>query len=420
MFSKRLCAVMGLLWVSVLGLSAAEFYTPPVISVPQVESVPVIDGQIGAEEWSKAAVLSDFILQGGAERPTLPTTVYVAYDAGAVYIGARLFDPTPQQLRAEADERDGAVEEDDCLALFVDTSGERRSYAQLVVNSIATQYDAMNGDKSEDFRWEAAAGISDNGWIVELALPFANNIAPKPGDTWILNVARNAPGVGEQSSWARVEEGIDQPENFGTLIFGGGAFRVTIDDPGALWLGENAAWISAQALHEVVLPPAEDMPANWTAKLNVRVMGRDKRGHYFDSVKQVIDQAEATQVAVPYIVKQDGLSTVTFSLTDLVGTVRWRSGPYPVSVPPVSLALRAAETALGKALVAWSQLPQGANKQVLDQQLGDLLKAWQHLDRRYQRREEMTAAELEGLLAQVEYVSQQTELAIQQMAQIPD
>lgn len=429
MFIKRLGAILCLLCVSALGLSAAEFYTPPVISVPQVASAPMIDGQIEAEEWSKAAVFSDFILRGGTDRPTLPTTVYVAYDAEAVYIGAQLFDPDPLQLRAEADERDGPVGEDDCLALFIDTAGEHRSYAHLVMNSLGTQYDAMNEDKSEDFRWEVATGIGDNGWTVELALPFANNIAPKPGDTWILNVARNAPGVGEQSSWARVRENLHEPENFGTLTFGERPFRVTIDDLGALWLGENTAWISAQALYKVGRPvftgvfgprPLEDVSLNWTAKLNVRVMGRDKRGHYFDSVKQIIDESEVTQVAVPYMVKQDGRSTVTFSLTDHEGTVRWRSGPYPVSVPPVSLALREAETSLGEALVIWSQMPPGPAKQALDQQLASLLKAWQYLDKRYQQREQMTAAELEALLAQVTLIKQQAKLALEQITLTED
>ncbi len=391
--------------------SAAEFYTPPVISVPRVETVPTIDGQLGAEEWSGAAVFSSLVSLGGNEQPALPTTVYAVYDAAALYIGAQMHDPHPQQLRAEADQRDGEVWGDDCLELFIDTVGQRHSYAHLVVNPLGTQYDATNEDASEDFRWEAQTAVVDTGWTVEIALPFANNISPRPGDTWIMNVARHAVGAEELSSWARVKEWFHEPENFGTLIFGVRPFRVTIDDPGALWLGDNVAWLSVKPLTEI----EEEESQQWDIKLNVRVMGRDEAGHYFGSVKQSLD-SEVTQVAVPYTVKQDGLSTVTFSLTDSEGVVRWRSGPYPVPAPPVSVALQEGETALGEALLAWAQLPAGEEKQVYDHQLNDLLAGWDYLNQRYQRREEMTPAELQSLLTQAKLIKHQTELTLAEMA----
>lgn len=414
MHIKRLVVIGCLLCVSALVVSAAEFYTPPVISVPQVETAPVIDGQMEADEWQAAAVFSDFIILGGTARPTLPTTVYAAYDDSAVYIAVQLFDPDPEQLRAEADQRDGQVWQDDCLELFIDTAGQRRSYAHLAVNSRGTQYDALDLDESEDFRWEVATSTGDSSWTAELALPFANQIAPKPGDTWILNITRNAPGVGELSSWAQVKEGFHEPENFGTLIFGGRPFQVTIDDLGALWLGENTAWISVSPLRGAIPPSPPEQPPEYFIKLNVRVMGRDERGHYFDSIKETV-AGGTTQIAVPYSVKQDGLSTVTFSLTDHEGVVRWRSAPYPVAVPPVSAALKHAEAAIGDALVAWAQLPAGPDKQAYDKQLADLLTAWGYLDKRYQKREQMTASELEGLLAQVELINQQAQLTRQQM-----
>jgi len=391
--------------------SAAEFYTPPVISVPRVETVPTIDGQLGAEEWSGAAVFSSLVSLGGNEQPSLPTTVYAVYDAAGLYIGAQMHDPHPQELRATVQQRDGKVWEDDCLELFIDTVGQRHSYAHLVVNPLGTQYDAVQEDASEDFRWEAQTAVVDTGWTAEIALPFANNVSPRPGDTWIMNVTRHAVGAAEFSSWARVKESFHEPENFGTLIFGVRPFRVTLDDPGALWLGDNVAWLSVKPLTKT-----EEESQQWDIKLNVRVMGRDKAGHYFGSVKQSLG-SEVTQVAVPYTVKQDGLSTVTFSLTDSEGVVRWRSGPYPVPAPPVSVALQEGETALGEALLAWAQLPAGEEKQVYDQQLNDLLAGWDYLDQRYQHREEMTPAELEALLAQVEFISQQAHLAHEQMIQ---
>ena len=413
MHKNRLTIMLCLLSLAALRVGAAEFYAPPVVSVPLVATAPIIDGQIEPGEWSEAAVFSDFMLVGGAERPTLPTTVYVAHDASAVYLAAQLFDPNPALLRAEAEQRDGDVCADDTLQLFIDTAAGRRSYAHLAVNPLGTQYDALDEDVTEDFRWEAQAAVDDSGWVMELALPFANDIPPKPGDTWVLNIVRNATAVGEQSSWCRLQRTFGEPENFGTLIFGQRPFKVILDDMGALWLGENTGWASVQPLARLEEGESEQA-AEWAVKVNVRVMGRDSRGHFFDSVKETVG-IEGTQIPVSYTVKQDGLSTVTFSLTDHEGVVPWRSSPYPVAVPPVSTALRQAETILGGVLVNWAQLPAGPLKQAMNKELGDLLKAWEHVHKRYELRERMTREELEGLLAQVKLIKQQTEVVVARM-----
>ena len=76
MDKNRLAIMLCLLVLSALSVSATEFYTPPVVSAPLVATPPTIDGQIEPGEWSEAAVLSDFIVVGGAERPkVLPPTL---------------------------------------------------------------------------------------------------------------------------------------------------------------------------------------------------------------------------------------------------------------------------------------------------------------------------------------------------------
>ncbi len=389
--------IAALLAVACLYAQAAEFYTPPVVSVALLDKAPVIDGTVGSQEWGRAAVLSDFITLGGQACAPLPTVVYLGYTKEALYVGAKLFDPKPRQLRREVTQRDGEVWRDDCLELFIDTSAERQDYAHLAVNSLGIKYDSYDRVVAEDFQWDAAATVQDDGWSVEIRLPFANQIAPQPGDEWIVEVGRNATRTDVLSSWGYHNKSFHEPKNFGTLIFGGHPCRVTIDDLGAMWLGQNTAFIS------------------FPIKLNVRVMGRDKRGHFFDSVKRTLAPGPQ-QASVPYLIKQDGFSTVTFSLTDNRGLVRWRSAPYPVKVPPVSTALAEAEQKLGDALVAWAKMPDSSNKEHMRGMLEEMLMAWRSLNGRYQKREQMNRSELEQLLLEVRLITKQTQALMSQIS----
>ena len=412
--SSKNMIVMLVLWVAAsCSLCAAEFYTPPVVSVPLLASAPVVDGKVEAEEWRFAAVLSDFVLLGGKALPALPTTVYVAYDEQAVYVAAKLFDPQPNQLRREVTEADGEVWRDDCLELFIDTKGERRTYARLAVNALGTKYDSEGRDAAANFQWDVATSLAQDGWSAEIRLPFAQQTAPQPGDRWILGVARNAVRVGELSTWARHHKSFHEPQSFGTLLFGSG-YRVRVDDLGAMGLGDNSAFVSVMPPFSPSSPSTASQDSEWV-KLNVRVMSRDKRGHFFKSIKCPVSSPFAGQVVVPYSVKQDGFSTVTFSLTDDEGVVRWRSGPYPVDTPAVSEALQQAEQELGKALVAWARLPDGEQKLQAEELLEDLLEGWRYLGERYQSRGRMTRSELQSLLLQAQLMGKQAQMLLGEM-----
>ncbi len=414
MSMNKATMISALLAVACICAQAAEFYTPPVVSVALLNKAPVMDGTVGGQEWSGAAVLSEFVTLGRKSCAQLPTTVYLGYTKQALYVGAKLFDPNPQQLRREVTQRDGEVWRDDCLELFIDTAGKRQDYAHLAVNALGTKYDSYDRVVTEDFQWEAAATIQDDGWSVEVRLPFANQVAPRPGDKWILEVARNAARADVLSSWGYHEKSFHEPKNFGTLIFGGRPCRVTIDDLGAMWLGQNNAFVSIRPLYE--LPAVVEPASSQTVKLNVRVMGRDKRGHFFGSVKETLTSS-TQQVSVPYLIKQDGLSTITLSLTDHEGVVRWRSGPYPVEIPPVSMSLAEAEQKLGDALVAWAKMAEGSDKQHFQRMLEEMLMAWRSLNDRYQKREQMSRSELEQLLLEVQLITKQTETLTSKISQ---
>ncbi len=398
---------MNTRWMYVVLLGAVSCvcaeaaYTPPVVSVPLTTKAPQLDGRLEAAEWARAGVLSDFVLVGGASLPALPTTVYMQYDASNLYVGVFCSDPNPGGLKVEATRRDGAVLQDDCVELFFDTLLQRKDVAHLAVNAANVQFDAWNEDVTQDFKWTSAVQRLPDGWSVEIALPFAQGIGPKVGDTWLMNVGRSAPGLGEKSCWVATTNSFMELDRLGTLIFSGPPFRVSLRGLGDLWLGQNLAQVEVASLTGGSAPLA--------AKLNARVEGAFPANGSFNAVKIKVS-TEPTVWEVPYRVPGDGLSTVIFSVTDEKGTAAWRSAPYPVNIPPLTAALQRLERALSEALVIWSRLEAGEQRESLAASLTEMQTAWEGINARVlAQRQIADRTQYASLLAEVDFLAQAAE-----------
>jgi len=396
--SKLTLIVVGLV-LSCSIASAQAFYTPPVVSVPRVTVAPEIDGNLNEPVWAQAATLSDFILIGGRGMPRYPTEVRLIFDTNNLYIAARMYSADSSALKADASERDGPVYEDDCLAVLIDTDCQRLRCAELAINPGNTRFDAFDRDPAENFSWDTAVQVLEDGWSLELALPFRHGIPPRPGEAWLLGVARYAPGEAEASTWCLHHAEFVEPQALGTLIFAGPPLTAQIDDLGQLWLGGNTAWISVTNL-------GTDAAA---LKANVRVTGRDKYGHYFAAVKGELDPRSREQFQVPYRIAQDGDGTLLLSITDAEGHTAWRSGPYPVSTPAVMEPLEQTLDELTSAWMVWGRLPQGETRDTFGEKLDELTERWRYLDRRYQVREDLVRPQAMAMQIEAERLVQEAQ-----------
>ena len=106
------------------------------------------------------------------------TTVRIGYDNTNLYIGAFLADSSPTDVRASELRRDNTLESDDTFSVLLDTYLDRRNAFIFKVNPRGTRYDALVRNESRFFytdwdeQWTAAAVMLDNGWSVEIAIPF--------------------------------------------------------------------------------------------------------------------------------------------------------------------------------------------------------------------------------------------------------
>ncbi len=156
----------------------------------------VIDGVYEPDIWRGADSASGFFQMEpvpGASA-TEHTTCYVGFDQENIYISVNLYQET--EVLAKVMNRDVLTKGDDCFVVTFDPYYDNRSGYGFWTNALGTQTDFRINDDGRsidvnwDTEWLSASSINDNGWTLEMAIPF-KSIQFKPGsDTWGVNFGR--------------------------------------------------------------------------------------------------------------------------------------------------------------------------------------------------------------------------------------
>jgi hypothetical protein len=138
-----------------------------------------VDGELDEPFWEKALVLPiQYENQPGENIPApVATDVLLAYDDRQLFVAFRADDPNPSAIRAHVTDRD-AIWSEDHVAIILDTfNDERRNYF-LASNALGCQCDMIETQDSQDDSWDAiwdsAGRITDQGYCVEMAIPFSS------------------------------------------------------------------------------------------------------------------------------------------------------------------------------------------------------------------------------------------------------
>ena len=147
------------------------------VRIPKFDQVPVIDGKLDDDIWKRAAVLSNFYQTrpGDNIAPSQPTDVLVGYDAKFLYVAFRAKDE-PGKVRATVPKRD-QIWEDDYVGMLLDTFNDQRKAYALFFNPLGVQADGIQTegggeDYSPDIVMESKGVVTDEGFTVEIAIPF--------------------------------------------------------------------------------------------------------------------------------------------------------------------------------------------------------------------------------------------------------
>lgn len=142
-----------------------------------------IDGDLNENAWSNAKVLPiGFEVEPANNKPSKRETfVYILYSSKAMFIAYHAFDE-PKNLRASIRSRDQrGFWSDDVIVVHIDTFRDARSNVSLAVNPLGSQFDFLyenfgpraTFNTNYNVNYESAGRITDDGYIVEMKIPFS-------------------------------------------------------------------------------------------------------------------------------------------------------------------------------------------------------------------------------------------------------
>lgn len=189
------------------------------VQMPAASSAVVdIDGRLDEPVWSTAPLLTGFSLYQPADQRPAPdsTDVRIWYSATALYIGIRAHE-THGAVRATLADRD-RVSSDDNVEILLDTFEERRRAYVFVVNPLGVQADGTKSegggfipgsnvspgqtDLSADFQWQSRGRVTDDGYEVELRIPFSSVRFPSRDlQRWGIQINRRVQHSGYEQTW---------------------------------------------------------------------------------------------------------------------------------------------------------------------------------------------------------------------------
>jgi hypothetical protein len=148
--------------------------------VPHIRSDIVVDGELDEPLWEQALVVTlDIETDPGENIPApVQTFLYIAENGSELLVGFDARDPDSADVRAYLRDRDSAWD-DDLVGIVIDTFNDQRRAFEFFVNPLGVQMDLtlddVNGGESDAWNaiWTSAGRITDSGYTVEMAIPFA-------------------------------------------------------------------------------------------------------------------------------------------------------------------------------------------------------------------------------------------------------
>ena len=209
---KSTAVVFLFLLVLTTAAQAQTTFTPnirPQVTTVRAPGTITIDGVLDDPGWRGVGVVGNFAERspGDGIAPQVATETWITYDDDNLYVAFVCTDD-PTALRATMCQRDQFFD-DDAVGIHLDTFGEGQWAYELYVNPYGIQNDAMwtlvhGTDRGFDMIWHSAARVTETGYTVEIAVPFASMRFPvRDVQEWRLDLRRVHPRESyHQYAWA--------------------------------------------------------------------------------------------------------------------------------------------------------------------------------------------------------------------------
>jgi hypothetical protein len=214
-FFSRIFLLFSLL---ISQVAKAQFQSLEAVKI----STPIkIDGKLDDAAWAAIPAVTTFTQTSPTFgiAPSFKSSVKITYDNTAVYIAAYLYDDK-KNIRRQLTQRDLINRQDvDVFAVGFDTYHDKQNAFAFQVTAAGVQADARmsqttnndnNGvDYSWDAVWESSVAIKEDGWIVEIKIPFmAIRFAKKDIQEWGLQFVRFSRKRNENCAWNPINPAV--------------------------------------------------------------------------------------------------------------------------------------------------------------------------------------------------------------------
>lgn len=171
-----------------------------------------IDGSMDEAAWATAEPVTDFLKFQPIDGPAPPGTTQVRFlqDDKNLYVGVQVAD-ADYRIRARISRRE-EINADDQIGVYLDTFKDERTGYIFYFNGLGIQQDIRVGPGFGSFSWNTVlrtkGRVTDDGFVLEVAIPWRSIKFPKPGDeaqTWGLILTRKIPAEGAKYSFPQTE-----------------------------------------------------------------------------------------------------------------------------------------------------------------------------------------------------------------------
>jgi hypothetical protein len=173
----------------------------------RTDQAPRLDGDLNDACWGIATVLTDFVTNSPAfGKPAAEKSeVRIVYTDEAIYVGAYLYQKSGT-VRTDLSQRDGQSTADE-FHIGLDTYRDRQNAFRFQITAGGVQSDIRmspdNFDPGWDAVWDSKVKMRDDGWVVELRIPFSAIRFPKQTvQNWGFQLARQIQYANEFSTWS--------------------------------------------------------------------------------------------------------------------------------------------------------------------------------------------------------------------------
>ncbi len=175
---KLLATLLILLLLPLTILPASKEEVKKLKAVKLSQSIN-FDGKLTESVYNQNNPLKEFIQRDPDEgKPSTElTNVWVTYDEANIYVSARLFDSDPSSIDKSLARRDSWIDSD-WFFFYVDPYLDKKTGYFFAVNPGGSLLDGTFfndswNDDSWDGIWEAKSSVDEEGWCVEMKIPFS-------------------------------------------------------------------------------------------------------------------------------------------------------------------------------------------------------------------------------------------------------